>query len=316
MTFPLVRPSSFIPGTRLLASEMNDIQDYLSNALDATGGGTYAMTAPIEFTSSTWTLPATTFTGAVTCTSVTASGAVVCNGNVTLGNAAGDTLTVDATATFNAPVTAVGNVELGTNASNTLQVNSTTDFGSACEFHGNLTLSGTTKLDGTLTSTSGMSFNGTETHTGTVGFSGTVNTTGPANLRSTTVIGEDTSDTLTVESTTTTNGPITANGAITATTGCSVPTRFYVMTDADTDVGWRTRNFLWIPSATLSTDRVATLLTSDVPVAGSIVKVRTLDAVNTVTIGGMVMKLEAASPYYAEFVYTGSSWQVAFAAYL
>ena len=47
MTLTRAKPAGFSPGTRLLASELNTIQDEYIKAVDGYGGGTYSLTAPL-----------------------------------------------------------------------------------------------------------------------------------------------------------------------------------------------------------------------------------------------------------------------------
>lgn len=64
----------------------------------------------------------------ITASALTVTGATLLNGNVTLGDAAADTLTVEATSTFKANVTFLVNVTIGDAAGDTLTVNSTPTF--------------------------------------------------------------------------------------------------------------------------------------------------------------------------------------------
>jgi len=59
---------------------------------------------------------------------ITGAGAATFNGNTTLGNAAGDTLTVNATTTYANPVSFDGNVTLGDAVGDTINVKGTADF--------------------------------------------------------------------------------------------------------------------------------------------------------------------------------------------
>lgn len=84
--------------------------------------------------------------GPLTASSLTVTGAATFNGNVALGNAAGDTITVtgtptfSATATFNGAVVANANVALGDAAGDTVTVNGTPTFNAASTFKHNVTI--------------------------------------------------------------------------------------------------------------------------------------------------------------------------------
>lgn len=106
-----------------------------------------------------WTVASLTSAGAVQ-----VNGPLSVTGNTTLGDASGDTLTVHATSTFNAPVTAngltvtgaasfTGNVTVGDAAGDALTVNATPTFKENATFEKNVTVQGNTALGNADTDT-------------------------------------------------------------------------------------------------------------------------------------------------------------------
>lgn len=160
------------------------------------------------------TVTGTLTTGALSFTNATASGtwgvtgattltgALTANGNVTLGNAAGDTITVTGTATFAETVTCTGAATVGT----TLGVTGATTLTGALVANGAVTLGDA--VGDTIT------INGTPTFAENVAMSKTLAVTGAATLGSTLAVtgGATLSSTLAVTGATTLTGALVANG--------------------------------------------------------------------------------------------------------
>jgi hypothetical protein len=300
MTFALIRSPAFTDGTRFYDHELDEIQNDLVLALD-TRGGTYSMANPIVFSGSTWSLPATTFTGDVTLQE-----------DVTIGSASSDALSVLATATFtpratfssgiNVTVSAVvtgdvsvsgtltctGSTVLGNAGTDTLDVAAASSFTGAAVFHGAVTfvnpiaLQGTTTCDGTITSTSGLTFNSVETHTGAVTLNGALIA----------------------------NSTATFASGITATSGCSIPERgLYLAADSDATIYWSTCNYLHVPHGVLSVNRTFTLSTASIP-EGAVFRARSQDDDHAAIIGGLSLQSGAATYHYLEFVFISGSWRM------
>ena len=107
-------------------------------------------TGALSFTnasaSGTWAV-----TGATTLT-----GALTANGDVTLGDAAADVITVGGTATFAEDVTLTKGLTVGT----TLGVTGNTTLGGTCGITGNTTVGGTLGVTGNQTNTGDLTVNG------------------------------------------------------------------------------------------------------------------------------------------------------------
>lgn len=131
------------------------------------------------------------------------------NGNVTIGDASTDTLTIASTSSFAAPVTFAapvamnGNVTIGDASTDTLTVTSTSTFVSPVIMNGNVTL-GDAPADAIL-------FNGTSTFAATA----PVTMNGNLTVKGNTTIGDAVGDTLTVVSTATFSNPVIFNGNMT-----------------------------------------------------------------------------------------------------
>ena len=193
-----------------------------------TAGGTAVLTA----TTTTATVPvALAVTGTTTLT-----GALTANGNSTLGDTAGDTLTVNATptfaaattfssttshvgtATFTGAIVANGNVTLGDTSGDVLTVNATTTFNSAVTFAGVPTFTGNVVIGDasgdTLTVVSTATFqngvtigsdssdtltvNSTPTFAAATAFSSTISVAGAASFNGAVALGNATGDAITV----------------------------------------------------------------------------------------------------------------------
>jgi cytoskeletal protein CcmA (bactofilin family) len=141
------------------------------------------------------------------------------DGNTHLGDNSSDTLTVDATSTFNAPVTVGSTLQVSgastfndditvngnTVLDGTLTVSSTATFNGTTTLNDDLTVNGNTTLDGTLQVSGASTLNDDLTVTGNTTLDGTLQVSGASTLN----------DDLTVNGNTTLNGTLTVSGAST-----------------------------------------------------------------------------------------------------
>ena len=116
-------------------------------------------------------------------------------GNTILGDAAGDTLTVNATSTFQSPV----------------------DMNSTLNVDGNLTTTANTTLGDAAGDT--LTVNATSTFNSPVDMNSTLNVDGAFTTTANTTLGDAAGDTLTVNATSTFNSPVTMNSSLTVADG-------------------------------------------------------------------------------------------------
>lgn len=319
MTFTLVRPGGFTDGTRFYDHELNPIQENIALALD-TRGGTYTQTDPIVFSGSTWTLPATTFTGAVSFSgnvSFADETTLDIDADISVSGAStfvGST-TVQGVLTSTSDLHAYGNTIIGNAAEDTLQVAATAGFGQPTGFADDVTIQGEL-LSQTESTLLGAIQIGQDGDTGTetldvhvaattfhenVTFAATAVFQENLSVQGATQLGNAVGDTVSV------------SGSLTAGAGCSVPTRFLAMPDANTSVAWGTYNEVY--ASTLNAERTLTLETSGVPV-GATICVTNSNATYDIVVGSTHLNSSTGHIMSARFVYSGSSWVLTFPCYV
>lgn len=158
MTITRVKPAGWVIGERLTSAQANLLDAQHATAIDR-GGGTHALTAPLVLTSQHVTVNTfetvsdlTVGDDLLVADDVVIGGVTVmnadllANGPVTLGDAAGDAITINGTVTAAAPVTfngavvanaaltANGSVTLGNASGDSITVNGTTGVNAAMSF--------------------------------------------------------------------------------------------------------------------------------------------------------------------------------------
>ncbi len=183
MSFALVKPGGFAFGERLPSAAMNALDADHANAIDGVAGGTYTPSAPIIIGGSGLQI-----------------GTLSVTGNSTIGNATGDTLTVEATATINGPWTfASGSAPIfndGPTFNNTATFNAGVILGSAAADA--ITVNGTLTVnnDATIGSSSGdvLTINASTVFNGPISFEDDLVVTGAVELQNDVTLGTNASD--------------------------------------------------------------------------------------------------------------------------
>lgn len=115
------KPLGYAYGEVLPSADVNSVWSQLPNALDGIGGGSYTLTAPLEIDGDVVVIDELEVLTTLLCTGdISVTGVLFAFGNVSLGNSGGDTLTVNAVATFQQNASFQGDVALGNSGSDTI----------------------------------------------------------------------------------------------------------------------------------------------------------------------------------------------------